>query len=618
MPSLEEVEARWQDILAAPYPSDRATAEDGIRHVYRAAGVSEPHQFLWFDNPRDASMAAELLSGSDTGEIPTSPSRRECIRATREKLIAATGVQSWGAVRPWIGPSVSEKLSQFAWAVLHRYPQRNQAETKAMTKRFYQRALRWMGSHHGIVGKGVSLSVSGEALNLDAGMVTLQLVQGGVDICTLAVCDYLELRDEPIPSLLAVARNCFNWWPFEGAAVICARHVAAARDDQGRWHSAAGPAVEYPDGWGVYAMAGDAIPGHWVRSPERFTIAEIQGRHDPLRQAGIALYGSERFEGDLREWRECIRVDSAILREDLPPDASARIERYRQYQASLPFYDRYLAGDHAGVWRELQALGAHVRQDPFAADALAVATETMARVASNAQRLVERLADLGYEFETESAAADEEIAQLEESLRRMNDKERTARMYTRMDPAARESMERLRGENIPKLEQRLQELKATARNCDVRALNAPAADIGKQIREVEKRLGPLPLSLRTFWEVTGDLNFRGNHSALNEYEGVVGDPLVVNPMVQFGMLPTGDGLEISEDACFKARYSGGESYSIGVPSPSMDGRLWGEPHELMFVDYLRLAFRYGGFAGWEGKPRPPKEIDALTSGLILF
>jgi len=176
----------------------------------------------------------------------------------------------------------------------------------------------------------------------------------------------------------------------------------------------------------------------------------------------------------------------------------------------------------------------------------------------------------------------------------------------------------LRRENVPKLEKRLRELKASARNRDIRALNAPSADIGKQIREVEERLGPLPLSLRTFWEVVGDLNLRGNHSSLNKYEGVVGDPLVVNPMITFGMLPTGDRLEISEDACFKARYSGGESYSMALPSPSMDARLWGEPHELMFVDYLRLAFRFGGFPGWDGKPRPPKEISELTKGLLAF
>jgi hypothetical protein len=189
-----------------------------------------------------------------------------------------------------------------------------------------------------------------------------------------------------------------------GAAVICARHIGAARDDQGRWHNAAGPAVEFPDAWGVYAVAGDAIPAHWVQQPANFTIAEIQGRHDPLRQAGIALYGSERFEPDLRTWRQCIREDSPIMREVLSRDSGARVEWIREYQASLPFYDRYLAGDHIGVWHELQNLGAQVRHDPYAADAVAVATETMARVASNAQLLIERLVDLAYEFETEGGS----------------------------------------------------------------------------------------------------------------------------------------------------------------------------------------------------------------------
>jgi hypothetical protein len=68
------------------------------------------------------------------------------------------------------------------------------------------------------------------------------------------------------------------------------------------------------------------------------------------------------------------------------------------YQKELPLYDRYLAGEHVAIWRELGALGARVRQDPHAADALAVATETMSRVRTNALVLAERLMDVGTGF----------------------------------------------------------------------------------------------------------------------------------------------------------------------------------------------------------------------------
>jgi len=50
-----------------------------------------------------------------------------------------------------------------------------------------------------------------------------------------------------------------------------------------------------------------------------------------------------------------------------------------------------------------------------------------------------------------------------------------------------------------------------------------------------------------------------------------------------------------------------------------DGKLLNERHELYFVDYLRLVFRYGGFPGYEGVVSPlPPEIDLLGQGLLEF
>ena len=62
------------------------------------------------------------------------------------------------------------------------------------------------------------------------------------------------------------------------------------------------------------------------------------------------------------------------------------------------YLDRYRAGEHVAVWRELAALGPAVRDQPTYDDARAVARETMTRVRHNVELLVARLQALDFRF----------------------------------------------------------------------------------------------------------------------------------------------------------------------------------------------------------------------------
>src|SRR5690348_2964113 len=66
----------------------------------------------------------------------------------------------------------------------------------------------------------------------------------------------------------------------------------------------------------------------------------------------------------------------------------------------MNFLERYRNGEHEQVWNELQSLGPSVRQEPYASQAQAVATETMRRVRRNSERLISHLQALGYIFGT--------------------------------------------------------------------------------------------------------------------------------------------------------------------------------------------------------------------------
>jgi hypothetical protein len=277
--------------------------------------------------------------------------------------------------------------------------------------------------------------------------------------------------------------------------------------------------------------------------------------------------------------------------------------------------ERYMAGEQQAVWEELGALGAAVREEPYYADALAVASETMRRAHHNIELLVARLHAVGfcfgpYEWDTPAYQA---------LLRRRPD--------------------------------------AAEANPEVFVL--PKPNVQEQIAEVERLGGVLPLSLRAWYEHIGSVCLVGNYPvadpaapggftnnvqyrqarrqargtddlssaeewlAENEHDL---DPLYVNPIEhtlqnlrQWGKM-YGDRqpvVVIAPDEFFKNGISGGGSYDIRLPSAGADARLEGEWHRTTFVKYLRMCFVWGGFPGLGAKKRPPvQELEHLTNGLL--
>jgi hypothetical protein len=76
---------------------------------------------------------------------------------------------------------------------------------------------------------------------------------------------------------------------------------------------------------------------------------------------------------------------------------------------------------------------------------------------------------------------------------------------------------------------------------------------------------------------------------------------------------------LAPDAEGKAGEAECDFYSVRLPDLGADTTLRGEVHNTSFVNYLRPAFRWGGFPGWEQyKERPEKALARLTAGLLPF
>jgi hypothetical protein len=256
--------------------------------------------------------------------------------------------------------------------------------------------------------------------------------------------------------------------------------------------------------------------------------------------------------------------------------------------------DRYLAGEHRETWAEMVAGVDRDGRPVDPADAEAVATETMRRVRRNVETVIERLSGRGYRFGF------------------YPDGVRAVGWYP--------------GPLVP-----------------------PTARVGESIAALEERAGAVPLSLRAFWSEVGGVNLSGASEAWGD---VVADPLWVesveskgdSPEVawhlgefedweanveEYGAEEVGPFvLPLAPDDLTKANTSGGAAYGIALPNARADAPFENEWHDVLFVEYLRIALMdWGGFPGLapdDGNARvsppeaPPAEVAFLLAGLLPF
>jgi hypothetical protein len=322
---------------------------------------------------------------------------------------------------------------------------------------------------------------------------------------------------------------------------------------------------------------------------------------------------------------------------------------------------RYLAGEHEQVWREMAGLGGNVRGPPWFDDAWAVARETMRRARHNVELIVQRLDGMGYQFwNGEQASLAPTGMAMSIGGRVMNFdspmdmiREAMARNPAGMHPRALEARERLmsligpyqaaKAKMDAAQQARVERQAAITDHLKDPNVFSPAdgEDIA-MIRGLEAKGLLLPLSWRAWIEVVGQVNLAGAHPALCFWEaepnfpGVYADPL----MVTLGGLEfMADGWEtefdegeepeeidaiLGWDPQLKARLAHhdellDEGYAMDLPNAGADGALRLGGKQQGFVDYLRHAFKWGGFPGWDGQPNPPaRELALLTEGLLAL
>ena len=264
-----EFRDRWLRIGLATAPCDRKAIESAVDAAYDVAGLPPPKLKLWLRSPVEGAVAAAMM-------------KDKCVRAqvgdrVGDQVWAQVGDQVRAQVWDQVGAQVGAQVWDRVGAALYGHHEAN-----------------WLAFY----------AYFGEVLGIDVGKL-----RGLMDMA-----------------------QCGWWWAFEGVAILTERPIALHRDERGRLHHPTQAAIEYADGFGVYAWHGTRVPSEWMRPEGRDPRLALTWENVEQRRALAEMVGWDRVLECLSP--TVIDEDSdpqvgTLLRVDLPDSPGEQFLRVR-------------------------------------------------------------------------------------------------------------------------------------------------------------------------------------------------------------------------------------------------------------------------------------------------
>jgi hypothetical protein len=296
--ALEEYRQRYLAAGLSTAPADRAAAEAAFAAVYRRLG-RQPVPVVWVASPLSASV---LLGGLEALGRPR----------TRQ---GEAGL--WDSLGASLGTSVQANLRAAMWASLRASSATSLATSVATSLQASLGASLW-ASLGASLGSSLRASLAANlwadltaslATNLAASvwaslranlahsvedtLTSASVLRalytawwGQMDLCEVASyrfaedmlgVQYAPDAAEGLHLLDTIGHACGWWYPRDGLIVACDRPAVLQMEEHPqrpgtyRLHASDGPAVQFRDGWAIYAWHGVRVPQVVIDAPSQIT-----------------------------------------------------------------------------------------------------------------------------------------------------------------------------------------------------------------------------------------------------------------------------------------------------------------------------------------------------------
>ncbi|WP_433824447.1 DUF6745 domain-containing protein [Actinoplanes sp. CA-015351] len=324
------IEDQWLAAAVQTGAAVRAEAEAGVREAYTLAGLPEPEKIYWLGSPRAGAAAAAILAvapelgpqtaaglagvsgGPAAGLAGVSGGPAAGLAgvsagtAWLAEVHADLGRQGWTPGEP-LGSSLRRQIRTEPWA----------AARKSAVEALGADGWAQLSAAAGRRSWGLVMDLIAARLRLrlsedltgglgDAGpaarRMVLDAIYGQHDGTWLSTFDAADRiipgagLMAPLAGLAEVSRHAGWWWAYQNVAILTERPTLLDRDNVGRLHRGEGAAMEFPDGYGLWAWRGMPIPADLAAELPRLTVERIRDESNAeIRRVMLEHFGYERY-----------------------------------------------------------------------------------------------------------------------------------------------------------------------------------------------------------------------------------------------------------------------------------------------------------------------------------
>lgn len=303
---------RWKDIGRSAGRTNKSFCELGVRLAYAAARRKMP-QIVWFNSPQALVLARGALTESALGYwIPEIQDQRHARQQVKDLSVRTTDPDLIVDVRGELEIPLRTLIWQNIGSVIVESVWHNTAGQPLAFARAQNSALESLATARLSSAPLVPRLPSAEEFR-DFGihdahqLASLEFYR---DICTNKsvspigkLINGVSDNSNALKPLLLVAQNA-GWYAAYGKYFFaCVKPERIVLNEHGVLHNPAGPAVQYPDGWCVFAIHGVPVPEKVILQPDKITIADIDANTNPLARGLMAeRYGLVRYWHDKRAY----------------------------------------------------------------------------------------------------------------------------------------------------------------------------------------------------------------------------------------------------------------------------------------------------------------------------
>jgi hypothetical protein len=320
--ALREHRDQWLKLAVSTEDLDVPAVQDAVAQIYLLAGLPPPDRLVWLDSPLAGAVAASIFNKSYENlyiRLWNKP-----YNAMLQKLWQ--DAELMGSTELW--KHIDTQLKTVPLNVEHNIvaPVRTQV-ARQLEIRFSHRSDPFESQQvfsedtWSYILKRVEQQLNDQDFDVLSRMVfdsnfaaacasqSWYCGLGGQDGDSLELLSFAEQMGMDLPGVkgvLALSRQVGWWWVFDKVCIVTYRPQMLLLDGQDRLHNNSGPAIEYNDGWCIYARGGSFIPERVIHFAHRKNLQDIEREQNiEVRRHLIDVYGHEQYLKDA----EAIKID---------------------------------------------------------------------------------------------------------------------------------------------------------------------------------------------------------------------------------------------------------------------------------------------------------------------